>query len=263
MFIALDACFRLKRLLVSSEKKDPGLCTGLAFFVEDTAYRKHLLTVTDQKEISTCVGLATLDQANTKYSTGYAATGAGVCCCARHELIERGGVGDLQKGERYVLLVVYIHQSSLTLPPFSYANMDYIYASVLKHHDEKLHKVVSYDIACQWDKHLETRISALPPSIRPPSIGSHEAVIPKLHVQAHNPPCPTDYSYNYLPGAGRTDGEGIERTHAATGPVCSSTRQMGPGNRHDALDAHWLFWNWQKIVGMGKYPIYSTALSAR
>lgn len=100
LFIAIDACFRLKRRLVSSEKKDPGLGTGLAFFVEDTAYRKFLLTATDQTEISTCTGLSALNHANTKFSAGYATTGGGIGCCARHELIEPGGVGDLQKGER-------------------------------------------------------------------------------------------------------------------------------------------------------------------
>jgi hypothetical protein len=34
--------------------------------------------------------------------------------------------------------------------------------------------------------------------------------------------------------------------------LCASTKQMGPGYRHDSMDAHWLFWNWQKIVGMGE-----------
>lgn len=102
LFLALDACFRLKRLLVSSEKRDPGLGTGLAYFVEDIKYRKYLLTVTDQKEISTCTGFAALDHANTDRGSGYATSGAGVCCCTRHELIEKNGVGDLQKGERSV-----------------------------------------------------------------------------------------------------------------------------------------------------------------
>lgn len=90
--------------MVSSEKKDPGLATGLAFFVEDKAYRRFLLTVTDHEEISSCAGLAALSQANTKFSKGYATTGAGIGCCARHELILRGGAADLQKGERYVCL---------------------------------------------------------------------------------------------------------------------------------------------------------------
>lgn len=131
--------------------------------------------------------------------------------------------------------------------------MDYIFASILSHHDPDLHKVISYDIACQWTKNLSDRLPELPVSIRPTDIGSMEAVIPKLHVYSHNPPCPTDYSFNFLEGAGRTDGEGIERTHSNTGPVCASTKQMGPGYRHDAMDAHWMFWNWRKIVGMGEF----------
>lgn len=51
LFIAIDACFRLRRRLVSSEAKDPGLGTGMSYFVEDRPYREYLLTVTDQKEV--------------------------------------------------------------------------------------------------------------------------------------------------------------------------------------------------------------------
>ncbi|KAJ7677408.1 hypothetical protein B0H14DRAFT_3536656 [Mycena olivaceomarginata] len=72
IFLAIDACFRLKRRLVSSELKD--LSLG---------------------------GLAALDHANTKFSRGYAATGVGMGVCARHEFVLPNGVGDLQKGERY------------------------------------------------------------------------------------------------------------------------------------------------------------------
>ena len=35
LFLAIDACFKLKRHIVSSEKKDPGLGTGWLYFVED------------------------------------------------------------------------------------------------------------------------------------------------------------------------------------------------------------------------------------
>ena len=61
-----------------------------------------------------------------------------------------------------------------------------------------------------------------------------------------------DYSLNYVDGAGRTDGKVIECTHTTTGLLSGSTKQMGPGYHHDALDMHWQFWNWQKIVGLGK-----------
>lgn len=49
--IMLDACFRLSRRLVSSCGRDPGLGTGLSYFVPDVAYREHLLNYTDQKDV--------------------------------------------------------------------------------------------------------------------------------------------------------------------------------------------------------------------
>jgi len=52
--------------------------------------------------MSTCSGLAALDQANTKFNRGYATTGAAVSVCGRHEMVQPEGAVDLQKGERYV-----------------------------------------------------------------------------------------------------------------------------------------------------------------
>lgn len=50
-------------------------------------------------------GLSALDHANSKSSTGYDTTGGHICSCGRHEfkLIEKDGVGDLQKGEKCVI----------------------------------------------------------------------------------------------------------------------------------------------------------------
>lgn len=129
--------------------------------------------------------------------------------------------------------------------------MDYIFAGILKNHDPDLKIVVSYDIACQWFVNLRTRLAELPPHIRPLVIAKLIAMIPKLHVYSHKEGCQIIFSLNYLLGAGRTDGEGIERTHSNTGPVCNSTKQMGPGHRHDTMDCHWCHWNWQKVVGLG------------
>ncbi|KAK7039755.1 hypothetical protein R3P38DRAFT_3181559 [Favolaschia claudopus] len=58
--------------------------------------------------------------------------------------------------------------------------------------------------------------------------------------------------WNYLAGAGQTDGEGIERPWANIGGVASSTREMGPGSRADVLDDHWAFWNWCKLITLGE-----------
>ena len=51
LFIALDACFRLKRRLIGNDRTDPGLGTGFTYFVEWNPYRNFILTVTDQHEV--------------------------------------------------------------------------------------------------------------------------------------------------------------------------------------------------------------------
>ncbi|THU86082.1 hypothetical protein K435DRAFT_684412, partial [Dendrothele bispora CBS 962.96] len=233
-FLAIDACFRLKRRLVSSEVKDPGLGTGWSYFVEDRPFREYLKTVTSQKEMSTCSGLAALDYANTRYSRGYGSTGVAIGVCARHELVQKTGAVDLQKGERY-------------------ANMDYAYGSILQHVNPHLHLVNSYDIVCQWHKNLPARMDAMPDLVK---VNTQERsmafVIPKLHIHGHNLKCQLNFSLNYTRGVGRTDGEGIEHPWANIGPMATSTQEMGPGTRHDTLDDHWSHWNWSKTVGLGK-----------
>jgi hypothetical protein len=136
--------------------------------------------------------------------------------------------------------------------------MDYIFASILGHYPALLQKVASYDITCQWSIHLLERLAALPSHVRPIiSTGTLHYVIPKLHIHSHKLNCQLNYSLNLLPGAGRTDGEGIERSWASLNPVANSTKEMGPGARHDTIDDHWGHWNWQKTVGLGAFlPLY-------
>jgi hypothetical protein len=80
-------------------------------------------------------------------------TGVGIGVCARHEFVQPNGVGDLQRGERYV---VHRHrqmfETNLLWP--SFAKMDYIFGSILRHKDPRLRKIISYDIVCQWWKYL-------------------------------------------------------------------------------------------------------------
>jgi Kyakuja-Dileera-Zisupton transposase len=44
--------------------------------------------------------------ANSKKSEGLRATGIGAVICARHALYRPNGMGDLQKGERYVYILL-------------------------------------------------------------------------------------------------------------------------------------------------------------
>ncbi|KAJ7470638.1 hypothetical protein FB451DRAFT_1400216 [Mycena latifolia] len=232
LFIALDACFRLKRLLVSSELRDPDLGSGWGYMVDTGPYCEYLRTVTDQKEMNTCSGLAALDYANTKFSRGYSTTGVAMGVCARHEFVQPNGVGDLQRGERF-------------------ANMDYVFASILKHKHEKLFKFISYDIICIWSKHLFDRLKALPPNVWIAVVGVlFRFTIPKMHIHAHTLICQLLFSLNYLLGAAETDGEGTERAWGTLGAVAASTRNVGPGARHDVLESQLSYWNWLKLVGI-------------
>ncbi|KAF7319241.1 CxC2 domain-containing protein [Mycena chlorophos] len=199
-FTATDACFALKRRLVSSELRDPALGSGSSYMVESAPYRAYLRTATNDQEMSTCSGLAALEQANTKFSKGYAATGVGMVVCARHEFVLPNAVGDLQKGERY-------------------SNIDYLFASALRHLHRLLRLMVSYDIV--WS------------SLFADSFASWNK-----------------YNLNYVPGGGQTDAEGIERAWAGAARMAASTRQMGPGARSDLLDDYWSFWNWRKLIGL-------------
>lgn len=48
----MDANFRLKNRLRSSDTADPGLHTGLAYFVPNEEYKSHILKHVSQKDVS-------------------------------------------------------------------------------------------------------------------------------------------------------------------------------------------------------------------
>ncbi|KAJ7707270.1 hypothetical protein B0H14DRAFT_2646846 [Mycena olivaceomarginata] len=217
----------------SSWKADPSIQDGWAYFVRSLEYIEFVKTLGEQKEMSTCTGLAALDHANTKYSQGYAATGCGMVTCGRHEVVAKNGVADLQAGEKY-------------------GNMDYVVASAWRHLRTLLFFLLSYDIMCQWYKNLKERLLKLPHALRI-QLARYivKFVIPKLHILGHLKLCQELFSLLYTLGAAQADMEGIERIWSSSGLMGASTREMGPGSRQDTLDDFWHYWNWNKVVGMG------------
>ncbi|KAG1855838.1 hypothetical protein C8R48DRAFT_749263 [Suillus tomentosus] len=216
LFVAIDANFRLKRKAVSSDTVDPSLNAGWAYFVHEDSYKSYLADRASKKqERSTCVSHNAVNMADTKSSRGLAATGVGTIDCARHDMKLPNGVGDLQKGERYI-------------------NMDYIMCSALLILAMSMINI-SYDIAC----HFPPRESSL---IR--------FFVPKFHIQAHVDKCRKNFSFNWSRYVGRTDGEAPERGWSNINRVASSTKEMGPGARRDTLDDHFGDWNWKKITAL-------------
>ncbi|TFY56545.1 hypothetical protein EVJ58_g7570, partial [Rhodofomes roseus] len=231
LFVGLDANFRLKRKKVSNEHVDPGLNKGYAYFVEDIKYKEFLQQFDNMpKEPNTCNKHDAIKLANIKKVGETDASGVGTVECTRHDMKRPCSVADLQVGERYV-------------------NMDYIYFSSLSHH-ATTEIVTSYDISCQWSRNLWSRRSTYGLPFDP---GNHRFrfLIPKFHLPAHQSSCQTDYSFNFTAGVGRTDGEAVERGWAAVNPFASSTKEMGPGHRHDVLDDVFGDYNWRKVRQLG------------
>ena len=138
--------------------------------------------------------------------------------------------------------------------------MDYLFFSSIA--GTTLSKVIaSYDIACQWGRHLRERLeSTIPRHLHPPPDTDFEVFVPKFHLPAHKPQCHAPYSFNYAPGVGRTDGEGIERNWSVLNKVAPSLSMMGPGGRWDTMDDICNYWNWLKTVNMSKCPMGSILL---
>jgi hypothetical protein len=190
-----------------------------------------------------------VNQANSKSSKGKASSGVVACVCARHSLVQKNGVGDLQLGERYAL-VFLLSTLSLTNNGISYINTDYILASVLK--NVTVQRVtISYDIACKWSIHLLARLAGYHPDLNIENF-EFSYYVPKFHLTGHGSSCQSKYSFNYARGVGRTHGETVEQEWAHINLAALATREMGPGARHLTLDDNWSGWNWNKIVGMGK-----------
>ncbi|KAF8588544.1 hypothetical protein K439DRAFT_1645511 [Ramaria rubella] len=217
-----------------SDDADPPLGDSWSYFVQLQKYKEHLVKFENQTEISTCSNFAAMGQANARRHKGLAITGVGVCVCARHQLICANGVGDLQCGERY-------------------CNMDYVFLSALKGEETVNNIILSYDIACQWYKNLKARTAAMPPELRLDFESKWiRYIVPKYHLPGHAFPCQSPFSFNFCEGAGRMDGEGVERDWSQINPVVCSTKEMTPGHRTDTLNNHWGAWNWSKVTGMGE-----------
>ncbi|KAE9398405.1 hypothetical protein BT96DRAFT_957616 [Gymnopus androsaceus JB14] len=183
----------------------PPMCDGGSYFVESGPYREYCEKMQDQDEICTCTGLAAMDFANTKYLKGCSTTGVGMATCGCHEIVMPNGVGDLQKGERY-------------------GNIDYIWASTMRH----------------WFKKLAECIKNLPPLVRLTCCFAESL-----------PFCQDYFNLLYTLGAAMSDMEGIERIWSGSGLLGTSTREMGPGSRQNTIEDYWHNWNWRKNVSQG------------
>lgn len=92
----------------------------MAYMVRNEPYDDYVLSQADEEDvsklaqsydtiilicfqISTCVGFQALAKATTRNTKGLRYSGVGMAVCGRSEMILPNAVGNLQKGERYVI----------------------------------------------------------------------------------------------------------------------------------------------------------------
>jgi hypothetical protein len=109
--------------------------------------------------------------------------------------------------------------------------------------------IITYDIACQYEKKIKTRFEGNKDFLKLPS--DYKFLIPKFHLTSHKEECQVKYSLNYYKGVGRSDGEGLERFWSPHNHLSSSTSKMTPGFRLDTLNLHFTDWNMCKSNNMG------------
>lgn len=134
--------------------------------------------------------------------------------------------------------------------------MDYIVLSALKALGELPPLVLSYDIVCQWCINLWQRISQYPDELK---IDLDEEdirfAIPMYHFRVHKEKGHNQYSLHLLEGVGRSCCEGIERNWPKHEETAASTREMGPGSRHDTLEDHFGYANWRVYTLLGNQSV--------
>ncbi|KAJ7117958.1 hypothetical protein C8R43DRAFT_901603 [Mycena crocata] len=228
-FLAQDCNFRLINRNVSTEARDPVIDDGMGFFCNREEYKSFLRKKVDEEEVSSCSGFRAMFLANTKRIKGLRATGVGGVTCARHNMWQPNGIGDLQAGERF-------------------CNMDFLLFSALLN-SIVMFLVLSYDIACQYSKKFWTRMEELPEKMHLDQLKTPVWFkVPNFHILGHKFPCHAPFSFHFMWGGGKTDGEDVEQNWEFTNGAAGSTKMMGLGSRHAFLEALFSFHNWMRTV---------------
>lgn len=113
---------------------------------------------------------------------------------------------------------------------------------------------ISYDVGCQWFTKFWKRVKFHPAAVAClMPISAIRALVPKFHIQSHEEKCQPPFLYNYLKGAGRAEGEGVERNWDWLNPQAPSTAEMTPGHRWDTLNDCFGWLNFRKSMVLGEW----------
>lgn len=113
--------------------------------------------------------------------------------------------------------------------------------------------IFAYDINCQYCINLKKRLREGRYLNWPPGLN----IIPSIglfHVHGHQNSCFARYAPAFIPGAGRDDGEILERLWSVLNGISPIARTMTLANRSETLDSHMGDSNFKKMINMGEFP---------
>ncbi len=138
-----------------------------------------------------------------------------------------------------------------------FAYVDVAVGSVIKQdiEDGLESECFSYDSNCSHEVNFFKRLADYdPPLLTRDELSKikYKALIPKFHLAGHKAECSDRYSFNFTENVGRMSGELVETPWADLNPLQYSLREMGWGNRRDALTDQLNGWNHSKETRMCK-----------
>jgi len=208
--------------------------------------------------------LHAVNDAHTKSSRGYLATGVVISSC-RHMFVRPNGAADLQRGERCVRRLLELHCIWLISRFHRYINTDYAFmSSIIPDLLAGIRRLfVSYDVMCQWGVYLQRRLNSYLPPLNQDlkQLTTYRTGVPKFHLVGHGASCQVTYNIALKDEVGLTHGEGVETVWAGSGQVATWSKESGPSARHQVLDDHWGAWNWRKVVNSRKLSLLSYAMA--
>ncbi|KAI0311061.1 hypothetical protein OF83DRAFT_1166459 [Amylostereum chailletii] len=225
IFHAIDGNFQSNQKVKPLDRNDTALTGGASYFADTNDFAKYQKTLgpMEPEVLQRANGLGRC------YGNywGQVAGTLGVSC-SRHMFVLPGGGVDLQKGERFV-------------------NVDYALASALQrwmglHMHHCIH----------WDEQIATLRKAVRgfPSLTNLIFPTTLLGVGKFHLPAHIAACRYKFSFNYLPGSGRGDGEAQERIWSTLNALAASTKEMMSGYQHDRINDHHGDMNFRRTVGL-------------
>jgi len=104
----------------------------------------------------------------------------------------------------------------------------------------------------QWLRNFLRCLEAMPANLCSTSMPLIWFKVPKFHLLAHQSDCHSLFSFNFMPGIGHMNREGVERNWSWLNGTVASTSQMRPGSWMDTLDDFMGFHNYQMVINFGK-----------